>query len=412
MRPDKALFASMIALLLLLNIQAQNQLLLAIFFLQELMNEQAVILNALVLREQRRRRRQRRRRPYLWTLPRPAESWFEVQFYDHTLPDDFFKQQVRMGRNTFHMLLNVVARRLTRQNTHFRRCIEPEKVLAIGLFRLAHGNSYISIAPAMNVGKSTVIEAVQDVVEALYEMRNEFIKFPETMVETASTIRSFEHLSALPNIAGAIDGTHIRISAPKESAVDYFSRYQQHDFIIQAVVDGSTLFTDFSAGFPGSMHDARVLRNTTLFRRAEQREILTGPLVDIGCNQIGPYLVGDSAYPLCPWLLKPFPEATRNPREIAFNKELSSARVKVECAFGVLKSRWRILQKRLDSDIQFATKIAISCAVLHNFCIKAGDVWDEDDRDDHYYPGDAQCNDIIRDGEDIRVVLQDYIANN
>ena len=97
MRPDKALFASMIALLLLLNIQAQNQLLLAIFFLQELMNEQAVILNALVLREQRRRRRQRRRRPYLWTLPRPAESWFEVQFYDHTLPDDFFKQQVRMG---------------------------------------------------------------------------------------------------------------------------------------------------------------------------------------------------------------------------------------------------------------------------------------------------------------------------
>ena len=116
----------------------------------------------------------------------------------------------------------------------------------------------------MNVGKSTIIEAVQDVVEALYELRNDFIKFPATMVETASAIRYFEHLSALPNIAGAIDGTHIRISAPKESAVDYFSRYQQHDFIIQAVVDGSTLFTDFSAGFPGSMHDARVLRNRSV----------------------------------------------------------------------------------------------------------------------------------------------------
>ena len=47
----------------------------------------------------------------------------------------------------------------------------------LGLFRLAHGNSYISTAPAMNVGKSTVIEAVQGVVESLFDLRNEFIKF-------------------------------------------------------------------------------------------------------------------------------------------------------------------------------------------------------------------------------------------
>ena len=45
-----------------------------------------------------------------------------------------------------------------------RNCIPPEKVLAIGLYRLAHGNSYVSLAPVFNVGKSTAIEAVQDVV--------------------------------------------------------------------------------------------------------------------------------------------------------------------------------------------------------------------------------------------------------
>ena len=36
------------------------------------------------------------------------------------------------------------------------------------------------IGPLFNVGKVTVIEAVQDVVEALYEIRNEYIKFPES----------------------------------------------------------------------------------------------------------------------------------------------------------------------------------------------------------------------------------------
>ena len=96
---------------------------------------------------------------------------------------------------------------------------------------------YISIAPAMNVGKSTVIETVQDVVEPLLDLRNEYIKFPETEQETAALIPTFEEYSDPPNITGATNGTRIRIEAPKDSAVDYFSRYQQHDFVVQAVID-------------------------------------------------------------------------------------------------------------------------------------------------------------------------------
>lgn len=37
-------------------------------------------------------------------------------------------------------------------------------------------------------------------------------------------------------------------------------------------------------------------------------------------------LVGDSAYPLSPWLMKPYPDRTRDPQVIIFNKELSSVR--------------------------------------------------------------------------------------
>ena len=108
-------------------------------------------------------------------------------------------------------------------------------------YRLSHGNSYVSIGPTFNVGKSTVIEAVQDVVNALFDASDQFIKFPTTPAETAASIETFREntRSELVNVAGAIDGTHIKIIAPRENALDYFSRYQQHDFIIQEVVSVS-----------------------------------------------------------------------------------------------------------------------------------------------------------------------------
>ena len=54
------------------------------------------------------------------------------------------------------------------------------------------------------------------------------------------------------------------------------------------------------------MHDGRVLRRSRIFARAERREILTIPTVNVAGQEIGPYLVGDSAYPLSPLLMKPF----------------------------------------------------------------------------------------------------------
>ena len=150
----------------------------------------------------------------------------------------FFRQQLRMNRATFNTVLNILGPRIVRENSRFRACLCPAKILAIGLYRLAHGNSYLTIGPAFNVGKSAVIEAVQDVVGALYELRDDQIKFLENLAEITTLIQSFEELSVLPNIVGAIDNSHVRIKAPKDSAADYFSLYQQHDFIIQAVVDG------------------------------------------------------------------------------------------------------------------------------------------------------------------------------
>ena len=109
-----------------------------------------------------------------------------------------------MNRATFDVVLNTLGHRIVRENSRFRACLSPAKILAFGLYRLAHGNSYLTIGPTFNVGKSTVIEAIQDVVGALYELRDDHIKFPENLAEITASLQSFEGLSALPNIVGAI----------------------------------------------------------------------------------------------------------------------------------------------------------------------------------------------------------------
>ena len=41
----------------------------------------------------------------------------------------------------------------------------------------------MSLAPAFSVGKTTVIEAVQDIVNTLFDLRNQYVKFRTTEAE-------------------------------------------------------------------------------------------------------------------------------------------------------------------------------------------------------------------------------------
>ncbi|XP_028516196.1 protein ALP1-like [Exaiptasia diaphana] len=361
------------------------------------------ILTTIRRRHAIQRRRRRRR---FWMLPRPRVSWFEMFYRNCVIPDEYFKEQLRLKTNTFELLLNVLRPALTRQNTFLRDCIPPAKVLSLGLYRLAHGNSYNTIAATFNVGKSTVIEAVQDVVEALCDIRENYIKFPSSEDEIVESSETFDDLTDIPNVVGAIDGTHIRIKKTNDSGPDYFSRYQQYDVVVQGVVNGDKKFIHVAAGFPGSMHDARVFKNSSLYHKIATGEFLQAPTVRVENRDIKPLLLGDSAYPLTTFILKPYPENTRDPKEVHFNKELSRARVSVECAFGMLKGRWRILQKRLDSNIAFVSKIITACCVLHNFCLDADDVWDVDDDNQNH---NAAFQNIDAGGEDLRDFLKNYV---
>ena len=57
----------------------------------------------------------------------------------------------------------------------------------------------------------------------------------------------------------------------------------------------------------GSAHDVRVLSNSELYQKSVDCEYLQGVSLQVNNHTIPLFLVGDSAYPLLFWLIKPFP---------------------------------------------------------------------------------------------------------
>ena len=135
---------------------------------------------------------------------------------------------------------------------------------------------------------------------------------------------------------------------------------------------------DFATGFPGSLHDARALRKTSIYRKAylkgENNEILSHPLRQINDVNVRQLILGDGAYPLFPWLIKPYPQGpTLTGVKKGFNRKESFARVVAEIAFVILKARWRCLLKRIDTQIANVPDQIIACSVLHNICQENGE---------------------------------------
>ena len=212
----------------------------------------------------------------------------------------------------------------------------------------------------MGVSKSTAIQCCHEFVHELNSLQGDFIKPPITR-QDSEKIEGFSQISKIQNVVAAIDGTHIPMKAPLNNHEDYFNRKHFYSYVMQAVVDSHGLYLSVSTGYPGSLHDARVLRLSEIFDAAENENILMEPTVDLHGTVIRPQIVGDAAYPQKTWLLRPVKDNVTLTRE---QKKLSKARIVFEHAIGKTKGRWRVLDKRLDEGSDRIPDTIIAACVL------------------------------------------------
>ena len=178
--------------------------------------------------------------------------------------------------------------------------------------------------------------------------------------------------------AGSIDGCHFPVRPPASNHTDYYNRKGWYSVLLQGVVDQNYLFTDICIGWPGSVHDARVLANSCIYKKASQKQILCGKEINVHGTRVPTFLVGDSAYPLSTWLMKPFPHSSHlTASQKSYDYHLSRARIVVENAFGKLKARWQRLMKCNDMNIDNVSHVVTACCILHNMTEVHGDSFNE-----------------------------------
>ena len=223
-------------------------------------------------------------------------------------------------------------------------------------------------------------------------------------------MEGFAVLSDFPQIVGAIDGSHNPIKRPVEHPNDYYNRKSFHSLVLQGIADADGRFIHVSTGYAGSIHDARVLRLSSLPRKVDDGEILQSPVRRIGRQNVKPLLVGDPAYKLTTWCMKPYPEtATITQSQIDFNKSLSSARVVIEQAFGLLKGRWRCLLTKLDESVDKVPETITVCCILHNICSSLGDPTEICPHDDDNAPYPSAPQRHNNEGARLReLIRQDF----
>ena len=121
-----------IILLLLLAIQRQRTQLYGFTLMPERCLNERNRLFLPLLPAAARQRGGLRRAPYGWRLPRVNGGLR----YTTTIALSqrlFFWQQLRMNRAIFDTVVNTLGPRIARENSRFRACLCPAKILAVGL---------------------------------------------------------------------------------------------------------------------------------------------------------------------------------------------------------------------------------------------------------------------------------------
>ncbi|KAG5896331.1 hypothetical protein JTB14_030534 [Gonioctena quinquepunctata] len=223
------------------------------------------------------------------------------------LTDGEFVKRFRLHREHCETVLQDIGPAIANHTSRWYG-LSPLQKLLIAMHWFGNGGQYHGVCDMPGVSKMTVCRCVHEVVAAVNEIEfDAIIRWPNN---TANVVERFHNLAGFPEVCGAVDGTLINIDAPTNDETAYVDRHGKHSINCMAVCGPDLKFYYISANWPESVHDARVLRNSSLFRRME--------------NGWRPHanavILGDSAYPSREWLIPPTYDDPMNPAQTAFNR--------------------------------------------------------------------------------------------
>lgn len=309
-----------------------------------------------------------------------------LMYYERTvlrLSSSPFRSHFRLTKNTFSNICNLfgrlmasnvdASRRVGLPNTPIKSQIlpvlwllaTPESYRFVNVDFVAKFSTDVSclrfVADRFDISKGTLYLFINRLVDCLNDIPPQYIRWPRPD-EMPSVRRRFFEIARFDHIDGAVDGTFVVISAPKEDPEEF--RTLKHNFAVtlQAICLATLQFTSCFAGFPASVGDRRIFENSPIYRKIQRSKKEYFPNDE--------FIIGDKAYPVYDWCQAQYIRRhVLNDAQEIYNRLLSSTLQVIERSFGLLFGRFRRLKFLDMSGAENIPKVIMACCVLHNLCL-------------------------------------------
>ncbi|XP_021716490.1 putative nuclease HARBI1 isoform X1 [Chenopodium quinoa] len=296
---------------------------------------------------------------------------------------------LRMEPHVFYSLAKLLMDKYGLKST---RTMSAEEALGIFVYLCAQFQSNRNMKNRFKHSGETISRKFNEVLEAMIRFSKDIVRpsdpnFKEVPTKIRNNYKYWPHFK---DCIGAIDGTHIPCVVSEEDEIPYIGRKGNPTQNVLAICDFDMLFTYFVAGWPGSVHDNRILKDAM----EDRKKYFPHP-------PEGKYYVVDAGYPNMKGFMAPFKgeryhvpdfrRSTQPPNGFyeVFNYSHSSLRNVIERTFGVWKKRWRILSIMPSFSLETQKKLVAATMAMHNYIRRHAleDLeFDKCDADPYYIP--------------------------
>ncbi|KAG6601011.1 Protein ALP1-like protein, partial [Cucurbita argyrosperma subsp. sororia] len=357
--------------------------------------------------------------------PQPLDWWDEfsqritgpLSQFKNTKFESVFK----ISRKTFSYICSLVKEAMMAKTSNFTdlngKPLSLNDQVAVALRRLCSGESLSNIGDSFGMNQSSVSQITWRFVEAMEEKGIRHLSWPSTEEDMDQIKSKFKKIRGLPNCCGVIETTHIMMTLPTTESANgvWLDREKNCSMILQVIVDPEMRFCDIITGWPGSLSDALVLESSGFFKRSQDGERLNGKKMKLSESaELGEYIIGDSGFPLLPWLLTPYQGKGLADYQTEFNKRHFGTRLVAQRALTRLKEMWKIIKGIMwKPDKHKLPRIILVCCLLHNIMIDMEDeMQDEMPLSHHHDPSYRQqsCKFVDNTASITREKLSMYLS--
>ena len=178
-------------------------------------------------------------------------------------------------------------------------------------------------------------------------MYDQCVRLPDTEAGWGAEVKEFLENYEFCCVS-SWDGFDIYVNS---NLKNYFSFKKQYSMTNLGLVDFNKHFLCAKVVAPGRTHDARLLKESSLYTAILVGNIMSDKVIRLGdFGEIPLVTIGDNTFRQHAWLLKMHNKNTRD-----HYKRLCGARVVTKNAYGMIKGRWRFLYKKM-STFQFTLR--------------------------------------------------------